>query len=203
MTLLTLLLLSRHSTTLLLPSSKKPPQTKKAGKTHFLQKRKYGVHIKRTALPNMSYKFIPYCFYFRHLLSRAYCNFSTDGTLAPVLSYTCFTERKLCADCFSACRYMHQQTKLLKEETMDSSNRAAGQTIDDGVCAYQATKGAILLDVRTPQEYRDGHIPTSINLPLQNIANIKEVVPNKETPLFVYCKSGMRSEHAASILKQN
>lgn len=62
---------------------------------------------------------------------------------------------------------------------------------------------AVLIDVRTPQEYKEGHIPKSINIPLQKIETIDKTIKDKDTPLYVYCKSGNRSNQACSILKQN
>ena len=44
-----------------------------------------------------------------------------------------------------------------------------GPDINQGVKEYSATDGAVLLDVRTPDEYRQGHIPGSKNVPLQSI----------------------------------
>ena len=41
--------------------------------------------------------------------------------------------------------------------------------INKGVMEYRNTDGAVLLDVRTPQEYREGHIPGSKNVPLQQL----------------------------------
>lgn len=73
--------------------------------------------------------------------------------------------------------------------------------INQGVAAYQKTPGAILLDVRTPGEYRDGHIPGSQNVPLQTIDKAASVAENKDTMLYVYCQSGARSRQAASILQ--
>lgn len=67
---------------------------------------------------------------------------------------------------------------------------------------YQNTPDAILLDVRTPQEYAEGHVPGSRNLPLQEISNITAVFPNPDTPLFVYCLSGGRSRQAVSALRR-
>ena len=73
--------------------------------------------------------------------------------------------------------------------------------IDQGIKEFVDTPGAVLLDVRTPQEYRDGHIPGSQNVPLQQLDNVEEVAENKETALYVYCHSGMRSRQAVSLLQ--
>lgn len=73
--------------------------------------------------------------------------------------------------------------------------------INQGVADYRNTEGAMLLDVRTPQEYREGHIPGSKNVPLQTIDKIRSVADNKDTALFVYCYSGGRSRQAVSILQ--
>ena len=74
--------------------------------------------------------------------------------------------------------------------------------IHQGVEEYNATPGAVLLDVRTPQEYAQGHIPGSKNIPLQTLHDAKAAVKDKGTPLYVYCQSGARSSQAASLLKQ-
>ena len=60
----------------------------------------------------------------------------------------------------------------------------------------------IILDVRTPQEYQEGHISGSKNVPLQTIDKISSVADNKNIPLFVYCYSGGRSRQAAAVLGQ-
>jgi len=73
--------------------------------------------------------------------------------------------------------------------------------INKGVMAYRNDNGAVLLDVRTPQEYREGHIPGSKNIPLQTIDKVDAVVENKDTTLYVYCYSGARSRQAASMLQ--
>lgn len=74
--------------------------------------------------------------------------------------------------------------------------------INQGVEEYKAASGAVLVDVRTVQEYREGHIPESRNVPLQQLDRIASVVKDKDTQLFVYCYSGSRSRQAASILRQ-
>ena len=73
--------------------------------------------------------------------------------------------------------------------------------INKGVRDYRKTGGAVLLDVRTPKEYREGRIPESENVPLQELDKIDDVVENKDTPLFVYCYSGGRSRQAAVMLE--
>ena len=73
--------------------------------------------------------------------------------------------------------------------------------INQGVRDWGETPGGVLLDVRTPQEYRSGRIPGSRNIPLQNLDAVEEEIPEKGTPLFVYCQSGARSRQAVSFLK--
>lgn len=55
-----------------------------------------------------------------------------------------------------------------------------------------------LIDVRTPEEYRRGHIAKAVNYPLNKIDRYK----GKENELYVICQSGMRSKQAAKVLKQ-
>lgn len=74
--------------------------------------------------------------------------------------------------------------------------------INQGVKEYESVPGAVLLDVRTPQEYQEGRIPGSKNIPLQNLDRIASVVKDPETPLFVYCYSGARSSQAVRVLRQ-
>ena len=77
-----------------------------------------------------------------------------------------------------------------------------GPDINQGVKEYSTTDGAVLLDVRTPDEYRQGHIPGSKNVPLQSISKVAGMIDNKSTSIFVHCLSGARSGQAAAILKQ-
>lgn len=73
--------------------------------------------------------------------------------------------------------------------------------INEGVKNCAATPGAVLLDVRNPDEYAAGHIPGSINLPLPMIAEAAKRIPDKSAPLFVYCLTGGRSRSAVSALR--
>ncbi|MCI7741613.1 MAG: rhodanese-like domain-containing protein, partial [Clostridiales bacterium] len=71
--------------------------------------------------------------------------------------------------------------------------------INQGVKEYRTTNGAVLLDVRTPDEYRQGHIPGSKNVPLKSISKVAGMIDNKSTPIFVHCLSGARSRQAAAV----
>ena len=73
--------------------------------------------------------------------------------------------------------------------------------INQGVQEYKNAAGAVLLDVRSPQEYREGHIPGSQNVPLQQLDKVEEVTDNIDTILYVYCHSGARSRQAVSLLQ--
>ena len=60
--------------------------------------------------------------------------------------------------------------------------------------------GATIVDVRTPAEYKNGHIKGSINIPLQVLdKNISKL--NKKKPVITCCASGMRSGSAKGLLK--
>jgi len=76
-----------------------------------------------------------------------------------------------------------------------------GPDINEGLEQYDVVPDALLLDVRTPQEYQAGHIPGSENIPLQSIDKVRSVAENKSTPLFVYCRSGARSRQAVGLLQ--
>jgi rhodanese-related sulfurtransferase len=61
-------------------------------------------------------------------------------------------------------------------------------------------KGAVILDVRSPEEFSSGHGVGSINIPLNLIqTRVREL--DKDKPLIVCCASGMRSANAVSYLK--
>jgi rhodanese-related sulfurtransferase len=74
--------------------------------------------------------------------------------------------------------------------------------INAGVEEFRRTSGAVLLDVRTIQEYRDGHIPGSKNVPLQSLEKIEDEVKDLTSPVFVYCYSGGRIRQAVAILER-
>lgn len=62
-------------------------------------------------------------------------------------------------------------------------------------------KGAVIIDVRTYEEFASGHIQGSKNIPLQVINGKVAEIKKLNQPVIVCCRSGMRSAQAASILK--
>lgn len=74
-------------------------------------------------------------------------------------------------------------------------------------CSQQKTTDidyskALLVDVRTPQEFADGSAKGAVNIPLNEIQDrIAEFKTDR--PIIVFCRSGARSARAEQILKQN
>ena len=65
----------------------------------------------------------------------------------------------------------------------------------------QTESGYLILDVRTPEEYAERHIPGAVNLPNETIGTeVPPQLPDKEQLLLVYCRSGNRSKQAAGKL---
>lgn len=73
--------------------------------------------------------------------------------------------------------------------------------IHAGLARWADAPGAVLLDVRTPAEFREGHIPGSRNLPVDEIRRAADLVTDRETPIFLYCASGARSASGARQLR--
>jgi rhodanese-related sulfurtransferase len=63
-------------------------------------------------------------------------------------------------------------------------------------------KEVVVLDVRTPEEYQDGHIPNALLVPLQELENKLNDL-DKTEPYLVVCRSGNRSTQASEILTSN
>jgi len=64
-------------------------------------------------------------------------------------------------------------------------------------------EGAVIVDVRTPQEYNKGHVSKSINIPLQQIEVRISTLKKKNKTIITCCKSGLRSRKARNILLKN
>jgi phage shock protein E len=63
-------------------------------------------------------------------------------------------------------------------------------------------RGALVIDVRTPSEFSSGHLPSAINLPLDQIETaLPRRVKDKSQVLLLHCQSGMRSGVAQKKMK--
>lgn len=71
-------------------------------------------------------------------------------------------------------------------------------SFDEGVARWRETPGAVLLDVRTPEEYAQGHVPGSVNFPLERLRLYEGDLDAK---VFAYCRSGSRSARACALLE--
>ncbi|MGI6072130.1 MAG: rhodanese-like domain-containing protein [Lachnospiraceae bacterium] len=73
--------------------------------------------------------------------------------------------------------------------------------MDEAITMMEEKSGYIILDVRTPEEFRERHIPDAINIPNEAIGTdeIPEL-PDKNQLILVYCRSGNRSKLASQKL---
>ncbi len=62
------------------------------------------------------------------------------------------------------------------------------------------SEGAVVLDVRTPGEFKEGHIKGSVNVPLDQLKNSVVELKNKNKTVITCCRSGARSAIAANML---
>lgn len=74
-------------------------------------------------------------------------------------------------------------------------------SMDAAVAMMEQEQGYIILDVRRPDEFAEGHIPNAINVANESIGTdeIPEL-PDKDQLIFVYCRSGRRSKEASEKL---
>ena len=86
---------------------------------------------------------------------------------------------------------------------MSFLNGFFGPSIDDLAAQARETPGSIMIDVRTPDEYRSGHIEGALSIPLVSIpATAATRLPNKNAPIYAYCLSGARSAQAVRELER-
>jgi phage shock protein E len=60
----------------------------------------------------------------------------------------------------------------------------------------------VVLDVRSPEEFRTGHVPGAVNIPHRQVgARLGELASGKERGIVVYCEGGPRAEYAEQVLE--
>jgi rhodanese-related sulfurtransferase len=79
--------------------------------------------------------------------------------------------------------------------------KKSGQISPKDALAY-LKNSALVIDVRSPGEFNSGHLPTAINIPLDEIETaLPRLVKDKNQVLLLHCQSGMRSGMAKQKLK--
>lgn len=98
---------------------------------------------------------------------------------------------------------MFRKIKYIIEKNLDlkrSFDNNKDITKDD-VDSY-IKQGATIIDVRSPQEYKEGHVDGSISIPDYQIKkSIEKQISNKDELIVVYCSTGHRSQKAQQILE--
>ena len=92
-----------------------------------------------------------------------------------------------------------------KENRIDNKEESVIKyvSMDEIVQIMNENSDYVILDVRTMQEYNEGHIPNAICIPNETIGeDIINKLPNKEQLILIYCRSGNRSKQAAQKLKK-
>lgn len=91
----------------------------------------------------------------------------------------------------------------MPEDTMDKDAQFETITVEQAMELMESESDCMVLDVRTKEEYDEGHIPGAVLLPdYEILSRAQEVLPEKDAVVLVYCRSGRRSALAAQSLAQ-
>jgi sulfur-carrier protein adenylyltransferase/sulfurtransferase len=81
--------------------------------------------------------------------------------------------------------------------------RAATREVSPAEAQRLHEAGAVLLDVREPVEWDAGHLPDAVHIPRAYLEErIESAIPDRSTPVVVYCASGVRSAYGSATLGQ-
>lgn len=84
-----------------------------------------------------------------------------------------------------------------------NANQSSFNTITgpEAMVKLEEDETIIVLDVRTEEEHQENHFANSVLIPLDELEDkVATEIPDKEARIFIYCRSGRRSEEAAEIL---
>jgi rhodanese-related sulfurtransferase len=76
-----------------------------------------------------------------------------------------------------------------------------GGDVDGSKARRLVEGGALLVDVRTPEEFTAAHLPGAVNIPVQELDRRMGELGPREKPVVLYCRSGSRSARAARMLE--
>ncbi|NMA17174.1 MAG: rhodanese-like domain-containing protein [Clostridiaceae bacterium] len=95
------------------------------------------------------------------------------------------------------------QAKITASEKITVESKTHAGTFN---LAYQLLQihpdNTYLIDVRTVEEFESGHVPDSINIPLDQIDCTADSIPDLDSTLLIYCRSGHRTIAAAKALNE-
>ena len=145
-----------------------------------------------------------------YLVERGRCSVTrkvggVDMPLAELKAGDAFGEEALVSDntrnATVSMRTAGVLLRLSKEDFVELLREPLLRRLSWEEAGQRAAAGAVWLDVRFPSEYRSGHLPGAISVPLGEIRNAIDVL-DREPEYLVYCRSGRRSSAAAFILAQ-
>ena len=91
-----------------------------------------------------------------------------------------------------------KQVSVDSKEVKNEKTAEYKKITSDEAKNIMLTEKPIVVDVRSLEEYNEGHIPNAISVPLETIENEAETkLKNKDDLILVYCRSGRRSREAA------
>ena len=91
-----------------------------------------------------------------------------------------------------------KQVSVDSKEVKNEKKAEYKKITSDEAKKMMETQKVIVVDVRTTEEYNEGHIPNAVSIPLETIENEAEAkLKNKDDLILVYCRSGRRSREAA------
>jgi len=100
--------------------------------------------------------------------------------------------------------------KSLKDFVADAKSRIREVSAADAAAAAKQNSKTVILDVREPAEWSEGHVPGALHVPRGMLeakadleyANREPALADRGTPIIVHCASGARSAMAADVLQQ-
>jgi phage shock protein E len=100
-----------------------------------------------------------------------------------------------------------QPSVSIQPQTTNSSTAISGAqqlgyktiSVSDASAMIQSSSNLLVVDVRTPQEYAQGHLKGAINIPLSDLP-LQIGGLDRNRPILVYCRTGYRSAQASAIL---
>lgn len=92
---------------------------------------------------------------------------------------------------------------LLQDFTMQRGYSEISQNIANAL--MQERKDIVVIDVRTPEEFAQGHIEGAINIPVETMKDHEQLsaVPDTSTPVLLYCRTGRRATKAGQLMVKN